>query len=285
MHFWINKPAGRYYGFGGRRYPATPLPKIRSGHHRRGSEVIRPMVTPVHRFQSLNGVNHAPGPSSTCNYGPRHLRPPMRTHDVGSNNNTENISLQHVQSAGNGPNNTSCHGIGEHVGNSELRPAGPSGTAGDIPHGRGLLDFSDFTDAELAGHRLRCGVWITIVLAGGFIVAAKFYFDHQGTGLEVLTYCGLLVTLLLSGCFYSILCRRTEDSTVRDNVLAVVQDDPIAALTAANTIANENIGLPPSVPPVGQNPPPPPYHIAILIPPSHSADEIPPPSYDKIAVR
>lgn len=98
-------------------------------------------------------------------------------------------------------------------------------------------------------------------------------------------YCGLLVTLLLSGCFYSILCRRTEDNAAaRDSVLQV-QDDPIAALTAANTIANESIGLPTVIPVAGQNPPPPPYHIAILIPPSHSADDIPPPSYDKVAVR
>ncbi|XP_046427812.1 uncharacterized protein [Neodiprion pinetum] len=278
MHFWIDKPAGRYYGFGGRRYPATPLPKARSGHRRRGREVIRPMVTPVHRFQSLNGTSHAPGPSNSCGYGPRHLRPSLRNaNDIGANNNSENISLQPVQATANSAN---CH-VSDNAGNNQLHP--PSETAADPAHNRSLLDFSEFTDAELAGCRLRCGVWITCVLAAGFVVAAKFYFDHQGTGLEVLVYCGLLVTLLLSGCFYSILCRRTEENVVRENAMQS-QEDPIAAMTAANTIANENIRLPMVMPVSEQNPPPPPYHIAILIPPSHSAEDIPPPSYDKIAV-
>lgn len=44
---------------------------------------------------------------------------------------------------------------------------------------RSILDLSEFSDAELAGYRLRCGVWITFVLATGFVVAAKFSFGHE----------------------------------------------------------------------------------------------------------
>lgn len=44
---------------------------------------------------------------------------------------------------------------------------------------RGLLSFSEFSDAEMAGYRLRCSVWIIFILATGFVAAARFYFDHQ----------------------------------------------------------------------------------------------------------
>lgn len=44
---------------------------------------------------------------------------------------------------------------------------------------RSFLDFSEFNDAELASYRLRCGVWITFVLATGFVAAAKFYFSDR----------------------------------------------------------------------------------------------------------
>lgn len=43
----------------------------------------------------------------------------------------------------------------------------------------GFLDFSEISDTELAGYRLRCGVWITFVLATGFVSVAKFYFGHR----------------------------------------------------------------------------------------------------------
>lgn len=44
---------------------------------------------------------------------------------------------------------------------------------------RGLLVFSDVNDAELASVRLRCGVWITFVIATGLVAAAKFYFSDE----------------------------------------------------------------------------------------------------------
>lgn len=44
---------------------------------------------------------------------------------------------------------------------------------------RSLLGFSEFSDAELAGYRLRCGIWITFVVASTFVAAAKFYFGYR----------------------------------------------------------------------------------------------------------
>ncbi|KAG7208939.1 hypothetical protein KM043_015116 [Ampulex compressa] len=139
---------------------------------------------------------------------------------------------------------------------------------------RSLVDFSEFGDTELAGYRLRCGVWITFVLATGFVAAAKFYFGHQGPGLEILVFCGLL-TLLLSACLYSILCRRSQNTAHQEQHM---QEEHITSLTTVNPAANESIR---PVPVVRQNPPPP-YHIAILIPPPATLDEAPPPSYDKV---
>lgn len=95
MHFWIDKPAGRYYGFSGRRYPAMSFPKTHfsknsclsdhslywekikknnhlmyiAGNHRRCGNALEAhrlhMVTPVHRFQTVNSSTNSAGPSAS----------------------------------------------------------------------------------------------------------------------------------------------------------------------------------------------------------------------------
>lgn len=134
---------------------------------------------------------------------------------------------------------------------------------------------------------------------------------EQDAGLDMLIFCGLLFTLLLSGCFYSTLFRRAQNNHRHQQHLEP-EEQHIATLAAALTLRDENAQhaiqqqlnlrlqqqqlnlqlqmqqqqqqqqhqqqqqtLPP--PP----PPPPPYHIAILIPPPNSPEEAPPPSYDK----
>lgn len=139
---------------------------------------------------------------------------------------------------------------------------------------RSILSLSEFSDAELAGYRLRCGVWITFVLGTGVVVAATFSFGHESPGLEISVLCGLL-TLLLLACLYSILCRHTHENYDQEHR---VQEDQIASLTNSNLSTTENLR---PVPVIRQHPPPP-YHIAILIPPLDSSDEAAPPSYDKI---
>ncbi|KMQ98188.1 hypothetical protein RF55_1461 [Lasius niger] len=177
-----------------------------------------------------------------------------------------------------------------------------SNTTGANGTNRNLLGFFEFSDAELAGYRLRCAVWITFVLATGFVAAAKFYFGYrsvisylhvnQGPGLEILMFCGLLI-LLLSACLYSIFCRRHDQSHYhhgsRPEHSARMQEDHLAALTNASGIGETVVGrmtttVSTTTTAVRHNPPPPPYHIAILIPPLPPtfSDEAPPPSYDKV---
>lgn len=259
MHFWINKPAGRYYGFTGRRYPATPLPKTRSNQCRYGADP-RQMVTPIHRFQSLNATGNLPGPSNVnaC----RLIRTTIRNHNE-SQYSSAGGSTQRNQLSNTSNNVTNA-------GNNQLILSNTTTNGTN----RSLLDFSEFSDAELAGCRLRCGVWLTFVIATAFVAAAKFYFGHEGPGLEILVFCGLL-TLLLYACLYSILCRRTQNNNHQEQH---IQEEHMAALATASTAPSESVR---PIPVVRQNPPPP-YHIAILIPPPTLSEEAPPPSYDKI---
>ncbi|XP_029155826.1 uncharacterized protein LOC114928719 [Nylanderia fulva] len=292
MHFWINKPAGRYYGFTGRRYPATPVPKTRS-QCRRGGE-LRQMVTPVRRFQGLAG-NFAAGNASSA--GPSNINNSCRSivarstttttssARIHNNENRSSTSLSAAQLAqlNNIPNNVTD------ASNNQLILSNTTGAGGT---NRNLLGFFEFSDAELAGYRLRCAVWITFVLATGFVAAAKFYFGYRGPGLEILMFCGLLI-LLLSACLYSIFCRRHDQSHYhhgsRPEHSARMQEDHLAALTNASGIGETVVGrmtttVSTTATAIRQNPPPPPYHIAILIPPLPPtfSDEAPPPSYDKV---
>ncbi|XP_017884058.1 uncharacterized protein LOC108627363 isoform X2 [Ceratina calcarata] len=227
MHFWINKPAGRYYGFAaGRRYPATPLPKTRFNRHRHNAD-LRQTVTPLHRFQNLNTMGNAAGPSNVHNC--RVIRTMIRPNNDNENNcpvgSTQRSQLDNTS------NNVTT------AGNNQLILSNPTSNGTN----RSLLDFSEFNDAELASYKLRCGVWITFVLATGFVAAAKFYFSD-----------------------------RSQDHPV--------QEEHITSAAPGTIMPNENIR---SISIVRQNPPPP-YHIAILIPPHNTADEAPPPSYDKV---
>lgn len=261
MHFWINKPAGRYYGFTGRQYPATPRPKSRISHCRYIGEP-RQMITPLHRFQNLNTMGNTAGPSNinSC----RMIR---TTNIIRTNNETQSNfpvgSTQHPQ-LNNISNNVTT------AGNNQLILSNTTSNGTN----RSLLDFSEFNDAELASYRLRCGVWITFVLATGFVAAAKFYFSDRGQGIEIFVFWGLL-TLSLFACLYSILYCRNQRNNHQEHQ---IQEEHIASVTATTPMPNENI-RPISV--VRQNPPPP-YHIAILIPSNNSSEEAPPPSYDKI---
>ncbi|KAL6258667.1 uncharacterized protein LOC105433391 [Pogonomyrmex barbatus] len=312
MHFWINKPAGRYYGFSGRRYPATPAPKLRNQCRTVGE--FRQMVTPVHRFQGLTG-NLAAGNASSA--GPSNVNNSCRSIVTRSTttsariHNNENrhhgsssLSAAQLAQLNNIPNNVTD------ASNNQLILSNTTG-ANNTERNRSLLTESVFElrEAELAGFRLRCGVWSTFALATIFVAAAKFYFGYRGPGLEILVFCGLLI-LLLSACLYSIFCRYHRESHYhggRSEHNARMQEDHIVALTNASSIGENVVSRTTMLPAstmmpattvlptrtmlaastMRQNPPPPPYHIAILIPPPSppplaSSDEAPPPSYDKV---
>ncbi|XP_011164013.1 uncharacterized protein LOC105198861 [Solenopsis invicta] len=302
MHFWINKPAGRYYGFTGRRYPATPVPKSHN-QCRRGGE-LRQMVTPVHRFQglasNLAAGNASPAGPSNVNNSCRNIvarsATSVRIHNnENRHHGSSSLSAAQLAQLNNIPNNVTD------ASNNQLILSNPTGTNG-TDRNRSLLTGSvfDLREAELAGFRLRCGIWSTFAVATVFVAAAKFYFGYRGPGLEILVFCGLLI-LLLSACLYSIFCKYHREShyhhSGQSEHNARMQEDHILderIQRSMNQLMNvSSIGdnvvsrATATVPTVRQNPPPPPYHIAILIPPPSppplaSSDEAPPPSYDKV---
>ncbi|KAH8270067.1 hypothetical protein KR018_003464 [Drosophila ironensis] len=166
-------------------------------------------------------------------------------------------------------------------------------------------------DSQLLPSHLKCGMCASLVLASVFVAGTKFYFDHQGTGLEVLIFCAFSATFFLAACLVS-LCRipkgllssssrsrgqagschnRTPHSGAGAGVgsgmvpsagcLLEMSEvrylEEQQATTGDATLATAG---------------PPPYHIAILLPEQTTAglgkqqplDESPPPSYDKILV-
>ncbi|XP_023171375.2 alpha-protein kinase 1 [Drosophila hydei] len=159
-------------------------------------------------------------------------------------------------------------------------------------------------DSQLLPSHLKCGMCASLVLASVFVAGAKFYFDHQGTGLEVLIFCAFSATFFLAACMVS-LCRipkgllpsTSSGGSSRSDARAVCHSrggnatscmlelndvrylDERQVEVSAETAAAAAAG-------------PPPYHIAILLPEQTPTalgkqvplDESPPPSYDKILV-
>uniref|UniRef100_A0A182ML14 Chitin-binding type-2 domain-containing protein n=1 Tax=Anopheles culicifacies TaxID=139723 RepID=A0A182ML14_9DIPT len=71
-------------------------------------------------------------------------------------------------------------------------------------------------DAQLLPAHLKCGMWASLALATVFVAGAKFYFDHQGTGVEVLIFCAFSATFFLAACTVS-LWRRPRDIQISSN--------------------------------------------------------------------
>ncbi|XP_055530392.1 uncharacterized protein LOC129721635 [Wyeomyia smithii] len=178
----------------------------------------------------------------------------------------------------------------------------PQANAIEIDHTAGSLGIGALSqqiphigqDAQLLPAHLKCGMWASLALATVFVAGAKFYFDHQGTGLEVLIFCAFSATFFLAACTVS-LCRRPRDLQISaNNVISEtisngeqnsLQNNPDLVNSHPSPLLNGSAG--------GTNPqnslallaPPPPYHIAILLPEStKETDETPPPSYDKIVI-
>ncbi|KAL7731771.1 hypothetical protein ACLKA6_016707 [Drosophila palustris] len=158
-------------------------------------------------------------------------------------------------------------------------------------------------ESQLLPSHLKCGMCASLVLASVFVAGAKFYFDHQGTGLEVLIFCAFSATFFLAACMVS-LCRIPKGFLpTRSNGRAVCHSRGV------NTSANNASGCMLELNDVrylderqveisaataaAAAAGPPPYHIAILLPEQTPTamgnkqlplDESPPPSYDKILV-
>ncbi|XP_017467447.1 PREDICTED: GATA zinc finger domain-containing protein 14 [Rhagoletis zephyria] len=173
-------------------------------------------------------------------------------------------------------------------------------------------------DAQLLPSHLKCGMCASLVLASVFVAGAKFYFDHQGTGLEVLIFCAFSATFFLAACTVS-LCRVPKGllPSGRNAVLGAQQRTDADSgmhctrapygrrdiMNSDGTGGGDLGGLDDihGAPLCGQlqliedsaSAGPPPYHIAIYFPETENSgkgkeapidDESPPPSYDKILI-
>ncbi|CAH0563558.1 unnamed protein product [Brassicogethes aeneus] len=95
MHFWINKSSQGFVGY---------------GHNRRilcsgGGFYPDPMVTPVHRFQSIESVANNGLRSSRQPYSPRLSYHPVQTYNYPhQNSRSPNVarSMEHISTTGNG---------------------------------------------------------------------------------------------------------------------------------------------------------------------------------------
>ncbi|EDW35073.1 GL25432 [Drosophila persimilis] len=158
-------------------------------------------------------------------------------------------------------------------------------------------------DSQLLPSHLKCGMCASLVLASVFVAGTKFYFDHQGTGLEVLIFCAFSATFFLAACMVS-LCRipkgllsgrggaRATVCHSRGVNAAIPGSSASAVASCLMELSDvryleERQVTTASAATAG----PPPYHIAILLPEQTAAmgkqmplDESPPPSYDKILV-
>ncbi|XP_023012113.2 uncharacterized protein isoform X1 [Leptinotarsa decemlineata] len=251
MHFWIDKRS-QGCGFNARRQ----VPPSISGYGRNqrnlcGSFYPKPMVTPVHRFQSIESV---------ANNGLRNNRSPGYHERLPAQ--SPSSSVHYNGSSGN------------------IR----------IPHvGRSLEMIAPGHTATIRNNvsptsRMKCGVWIFFALVTFFLAVAKYYFHGINIGVEVLAFCSLLVVVLIIGGLISLCEAVISYSPTNTNVEA-----PVLQVAERQTESEENRHRQVSTS-LSQNSaelPPPPYHIAVMLSPQNDLDSIqvirdsPPPSYDK----
>lgn len=291
MHFWIDKRS-QGYGFGRARAGFVAASLSGTGYDfyhppRRNKS----MVTPVHRFQSVDFRNanrpnvHRPSQvhRSSHHHNNHHhyhqdhhhtSRPPhheIQTHaEVNSTNYEEPADYSAV-----------IHQYQSHLP-IELEQ-GTLGLNAIRPTNEILSDAANVavnavhtTDSQMIPSHLKCGMWASLALACVFLAA------FQGSGLEIVIFCAFSATFFIAACTVS-LCRRPRNLNI----------PPPPQLTAVTTNVNDieiaQIAhldqCEPHVANVCVDPiaPPPPYHIAILND-NPKIDDSPPPSYDKLNI-
>lgn len=161
------------------------------------------------------------------------------------------------------------------------------------------------TDLQFLPLHLKCGIFVSLVLAIAFIVGIKVYFDNHGTKFEVGLFWLLTATFVFAFCFVSI-CKvprvlfasttssrsnsrdQTRDRCSMDEAGgrgSVVNSIDDAVITGLHEYQQEIQSIN-----INTQAGPPPYHIAILLPEAKAKEDIstleesPPPSYDKILI-
>lgn len=78
-------------------------------------------------------------------------------------------------------------------------------------------------ETQLLPSHLKFGLWASLALATIFVTSAKFYFDHQGTGLEVLIFCAFSATFFLLACTASLWKKPTVEGDSLPNAGHTIQ--------------------------------------------------------------
>ncbi|XP_071454290.1 uncharacterized protein [Hetaerina americana] len=307
MHFWIDKRSQACGGAPPGRLRGPPIPPHRRhqahGLFRSGRSAIpRRSIAkpPPHRPRSR--LNAPPPP------GGGRAMPPPHHHEavIPPLEHPPNISLSRQSESFSPPvplghtgldsdlvavRNAECaHAPSSrppppHVFGEELASDGSQSGGGAIPPG--------------SVRKLHCGMWAGFAMAVFFVGGTKVYFDRQGSGVEMLVFCAMLLLFLLAGCIVSI-CRSRGDRQLAQQYLEAFQNQNRPVDTIHQTESAQRANRPDAGPAVVQPPtnaaavptecslprqdggPPPPYHIAILLPqPPRSLPPTPPPSYAK----
>lgn len=165
MHFWIDKRS-QGCGFNARQIPPSLSGYGRNQRNLCGSFYPKPMVTPVHRFQSIEGGLRN-GRSGYHARLPLHCSTSVHYNGSGSNIRMPPNVARSVEMVDTGQSQVTRHNV--------------SPTS-----------------------RLKCGVWIFFALVTFFLAGAKYYFHGINIGVEVLVFCSLLVVVLILGGLISL---------------------------------------------------------------------------------
>uniref|UniRef100_A0A1B0CP31 Putative conserved plasma membrane protein n=1 Tax=Lutzomyia longipalpis TaxID=7200 RepID=A0A1B0CP31_LUTLO len=232
MHFWIDKRS-QACGFGRARVAAS-LSGTGFGYHPRRPRG-KSMVTPVHRFPAIQAPQSATQRQRQGNHHHHHHHHHHHAQSIATGPQTQAIQdaschlavspLPHIYSSG------PSHALDLEHGSMGIGTQGESSTGPQLLLGN---DARAATESQLLPAHLKCGMWASLALATVFVAGAKFYFDHQGTGLEVLIFCAFSATFFLAACTVS-LCRRSRDIHFPPVTPSVASADHVVVNTTAES--------------------------------------------------
>ncbi|XP_046403564.1 uncharacterized protein LOC124169114 [Ischnura elegans] len=307
MHFWIDKRSQACGGAAPGRLRGPPIPPHRR-HQAHG--LFRSGRSAIPRRSIAKPPPHRPRSRLNAPPGGRGAMPPLHHHEavVPPSQHPPNITLSRPSESFA----SSVHPLGHASIDADLvaaRNADCTHAPSSRPPPPHVFGEDSVGDGSQNGggaippgsvRKLHCGMWAGFAMAVFFVGGTKVYFDRQGSGVEMLVFCAMLLLFLLAGCIVSI-CRSRGDRQLAQQYLEAFQHqnnrptDALHSTEPPQRVTRADAG------PTGEQPsanavtlptecalpradggPPPPYHIAILLPqPPRSLPPTPPPSYAK----
>ncbi|XP_053670666.1 uncharacterized protein LOC128720991 [Anopheles nili] len=305
-------------------YHSSPQTQPPTAHQHQQPHQHQPHVQQQHFHQQLHNSHHNPNLAQNqsltlqSQHGNQQQVHQVQLHASGHYNSHSNILSAPTTYSQPSPSlqqssSSNAHNYHVPVSMNHIYSASTQSSGADIDHNNINLGISSIGqhvqshvghDAQLLPAHLKCGMWASLALATVFVAGAKFYFDHQGTGLEVLIFCAFSATFFLAACTVS-LWRRPRDvhissnnvisETVSNAEQGSLQNNAEIMSSHPSPLLNGSVGSGPLGGLGTENiqqasmanavAPPPPYHIAILLPEAtKETEETPPPSYDKIVI-